>query len=303
MFNEFHPDLVHFHSIGPIGYPTLKAAKHLRIPTIATLHGIPQFITAYTPWLTKTSKKNTHRALWLVLRNYYNQMQYITAPSQFASNQMREHGVTPPITVLPMWIDKPVLPINSQSVRKKFSLPKGHYIFLYIGRIDRDKNLLVALLAAEKLKHIASSFRIVFAGKGSYLPALKNLTNKRSLSDVISWIGYIEESDKFNFYRQADSFIMPSSVETQSLTTLEAIQSGLPVIIANAGALPEIEHQFGEQCTLFQYNDPNELARVMAHQLHVNSKIYSPHLFKSYYSKNYHIRSLEGLYKKLINVK
>ncbi|MEJ2011792.1 MAG: glycosyltransferase [Anaerolineales bacterium] len=60
----------------------------------------------------------------------------------------------------------------------------------------------------------------------------------------------------------ADAFIMPSDIELLSIATLEAMACGLPVIGANAGALPELIRD-GYNGYLFQSGDPTSLARAV----------------------------------------
>lgn len=300
MLSQFKPDLVHFHSIGPVGYSTLKAARQLGISTIGTMHGIPQFITAYAPWLTKTPKRIMHTLLWWFVRNFYNQMDHITTPSFFASAQMQRHTITAPISVVPMWIDSQTEPKNTKTVLKKYSIPNAAHIFVYVGRIDLDKNLPVVLHAISRLVQKTDAFHIVFAGKGAHTTYLKQLASKLSISHKVTFTGYISETDKMKLYKQSHTFIMPSPVETQSLTTLEALQSGLPLILANAGALPEIAEKFPQHCVLFDHSNPADLANIMFTSLQSSNSISVSKVFKKKYGKKEHIRSLEVLYRTLV---
>jgi glycosyltransferase involved in cell wall biosynthesis len=299
MLSDFKPDLIHFHSVGPVGYPTLKAAAQLNIPSVGTLHGIPQFITAYVPWLTKTSKRFTHRFLWMLVRNFYNRMDGLTTPSYFAADEMKKHGVTAPITVLPMWIDPIVRSHSGISLRKRYAIARNAYIFLYFGRIDQDKNLPVLLHAASRLRRDGRPWHFIFAGKGSYLQTLQALAKKLSVEDRVTWTGYVDEKEKQKIFSESDAFVMPSPLETQSLTTLEAIQMKLPVILADAGALPEIARRFPANCTLFPYNKPEDLMRVLESHLQTPPSGLSPGNFSSIYSRKHHMELLEKLYRSL----
>lgn len=299
MLSTFKPDVVHFHSIGPVGYATLKAAKQLNIPTIGTMHGIPQFITAYAPWLTKTSKRVTHKILWWFIRSFYNRMDHITTPSLFAAKQMSNHRVTTKITVLPMWIDQQLKDLATPSPRPVRTKIDTRYLFLYVGRIDIDKNLPVVLYAIQLLKNSSKNFHVIFAGKGSYLIKLKALAEALSISEYITWTGYIDEGKKIQLYARAHSFIMPSPVETQSLTTLEALQARLPLILANSGALPEIAEKFPLQSNLFIHTNPQDLANRMLSHIQNIPKKHTPKQFKTIYGKDDHIHKLEQLYKQI----
>ena len=60
-------------------------------------------------------------------------------------------------------------------------------------------------------------------------------------------------------YTRATVFAMPSIAELQSIATMEAMASGLPVVAANAMALPHLVHD-GENGYLFEPGDAQDLA-------------------------------------------
>jgi glycosyltransferase involved in cell wall biosynthesis len=57
---------------------------------------------------------------------------------------------------------------------------------------------------------------------------------------------------------------MPSTAELQSISALEALAVGLPVVAANAGALPELVHD-GENGLLFAPEDSGELSERLTY--------------------------------------
>jgi 1,2-diacylglycerol 3-alpha-glucosyltransferase len=300
LFQELTPDLIHIHSSGTVGYATLWAGKKLGIPMVGTLHGVPQFLTAYAPWLTKKTKRITLRILWSIIKHFYNQMDVVTVPSHFAATEMIAHGIKRPIIIHPMWIEPIAKSKQNATAINGKHIPKDVHVFLYFGRIDPDKNLHLVIDAARLLKQHHKDFRIVFAGKGSLSKTLQTLARKKHVDDVCIWTGYIKDTDKPLIYARANTFIMPSPVETQSLTTLQAIQQGIPVIMANAGALPEIAQRFPHQSTLFSHSDSHELAEKMKNMIGKQSKKYTANAFDTYYGKIQYIRHLEEIYRQAL---
>lgn len=51
---------------------------------------------------------------------------------------------------------------------------------------------------------------------------------------------FLEWEDYINIYSIADLFVMPAEAELQSIVTMEAIASGLPAVVVNKGAVPEL---------------------------------------------------------------
>ena len=70
----------------------------------------------------------------------------------------------------------------------------------------------------------------------------------------MTFTGFIPDVDLPNIYRVADVFVNASIAELQSIVTMEAMASGLPIVAANIMALPELVHS-GENGYLFSAGD------------------------------------------------
>ena len=82
------------------------------------------------------------------------------------------------------------------------------------------------------------------------------------MTDRVSFLGFIHDKDLAPLYRLADVFAIPSEAELQSLTTMEAMASGLPVVAADAYALPELVHH-DINGLLFQRGNSEEMAQYL----------------------------------------
>jgi glycosyltransferase involved in cell wall biosynthesis len=80
--------------------------------------------------------------------------------------------------------------------------------------------------------------------------------------DRISFLGFIPDKDLAPLYRLADVFAIPSEAELQSLATMEAMACGLPVVAADAYALPELVHH-DINGFLFQRGNSEEMAQFL----------------------------------------
>ncbi len=78
----------------------------------------------------------------------------------------------------------------------------------------------------------------------------------------MSFLGYVGDADLLTLRRSCEAFVIPSQAELQSLSTMEAMACGLPVIAANAYALPELVHH-GKNGFLFQGGNSDELAHYL----------------------------------------
>jgi glycosyltransferase involved in cell wall biosynthesis len=75
----------------------------------------------------------------------------------------------------------------------------------------------------------------------------------------VAFTGYVTDEELRAAYSRATVFAMPSIAELQSIATMEAMASGLPVVAANAMALPHLVHD-GKNGYLFEPSDAQDLA-------------------------------------------
>ena len=78
----------------------------------------------------------------------------------------------------------------------------------------------------------------------------------------MSFLGFIHDKDLAPLYRLADVFAIPSEAELQSLATMEAMACGLPIVAADAYALPELVHH-EVNGFLFQRGNSEEMAHYL----------------------------------------
>jgi glycosyltransferase involved in cell wall biosynthesis len=107
-----------------------------------------------------------------------------------------------------------------------------------------------------------SNAHIAIASTGPYEAELHAHVDSLNIRDRVTFLGYIPDNDLAPLYRLADVFAIPSEADLQSLTTMEAMACGLPVIAADAYALPELVHHESNGF-LFQPGDSSEMAHYI----------------------------------------
>jgi glycosyltransferase involved in cell wall biosynthesis len=99
-----------------------------------------------------------------------------------------------------------------------------------------------------------TGIHLVLAGMGKEKRNLEELAEKLSIQQTVTFTGFVPDEDLQNIYRVADLFVTAGVAELQSIVTMEAMASGLPVVAVNAMALPELVHD-GENGYLFSDGD------------------------------------------------
>ncbi len=99
----------------------------------------------------------------------------------------------------------------------------------------------------------------VVGGEGTEKAALIELVDDLGIADHVTFPGFLPTDDYSLLYSLADVFAISSPAELQSIVTLEAAASGVPIVAAQAGALPELVED-GQSGFLFPTGDSAAMA-------------------------------------------
>ncbi|HRI87194.1 MAG TPA: glycosyltransferase, partial [Candidatus Hydrogenedentes bacterium] len=120
----------------------------------------------------------------------------------------------------------------------------------YAGRVAPEKGVDTLIEAAWR-----TAMPLHIAGHATNVP--------KEVPPNVQWLGHLSGNDLVEFYANARFLVVPSRwFEAFGLVVAEAMMLGLPVIAANAGALPELV-QHGVTGYLFKPGDAQDLARLM----------------------------------------
>ncbi len=136
--------------------------------------------------------------------------------------------------------------------------PRTDNLIVFVGRVTAEKHIEVLIKAMAKLDP-ALDARLEIVGGGEMVKELIALAHSLGISDRITIAGYATDEFLRNALTRAAVFAMPSIAELQSIATMEALASGLPVVAANAMALPHLVHH-GENGYLFEPGNVDEMA-------------------------------------------
>lgn len=303
---DFKPDIIHLETANTIASEALEAAKKLKIPVIATCHIMPENISGTLPFLPSKIGKIIGDLYMKQIIKVFNRVDFVTAPTPIGTAILSAYNIQKPLLALSNGIDLAAFQQPGEeakeNLRKKYSLPSDP-IILYIGRLDKEKKVNILI---ESLQYIKKSqpFHVVIEGKGQQMEYLQNLAKKLEIKNKISFIGYVEEKELCTLYSISTIFVMPSTAELQSLVTMEAMCLGLPVIGAQAGALPYLIKP-NKNGFLFEPDNPVDLAGKLQilledQELQKNMGQESLSLIKEHDINNV-IKKMEAVYTKIIN--
>jgi glycosyltransferase involved in cell wall biosynthesis len=233
------PDVVQIHHPFPLSTAAAFAAGRRGLPLVATNHTIPEC----SLWGLRNIRPAYRGATWafgLWLRRFLGTADIVTTPTDTAAGMLRHVGYRGSVRVISNGLDterfRPGPP--DERLRAQLGLD-GRPIVLYTGRLDPEKEMDTWLRAAALISRTMDA-QFIVGGEGTDRPRLEALAADLGVGGRVHFIGYLSDADFPALYRLADVYLMLAPVELQSISTLEAMASGLPVVAAAAGALPEL---------------------------------------------------------------
>jgi glycosyltransferase involved in cell wall biosynthesis len=142
--------------------------------------------------------------------------------------------------------DKIVEIPNGINVEKFRDMPpvsrSNDFQILFVGRLEKYKRASWVLLALKDMirKYPEKRIGLVIVGKGPYEMALKSEVESLGLGEYVVFKNGLSYSQLLEEYSRCDVFVLPSEYEAFSIATLEALASKKPVIVSDAGNLPEL---------------------------------------------------------------
>jgi len=253
---EFKPDVINVCSPYPISICAMICAKKKHIPLVGSIHILPENVLA--PFFSSGLYQAMVNYTWSYLVYFYNRVDWATVPTQTGAVMYQEKGLKTPVSPISNGVNTEMFkPTNKGDyLRKRFNIPEKPLI-LYTGRINQEKNVDVLVKAIPfVLKSIDAHF--LFCGSGGLKPDMMKLTQELGVDTHTTFIDFLDWADYPNIFTLADVFVMPAESELQSIVTLEAIASGVPPVVVNKGAVPELASE--ENGLVFEPQDSNQLA-------------------------------------------
>jgi glycosyltransferase involved in cell wall biosynthesis len=244
-------DIVHIQEPTAIGISALILAKKYKIPVVGALHFTPEQISRMVPG---KPEKIVSPLVRKYIKFIYNKYDAVMVPTQTFADFLVGDGVKKHIEVVSNGVN-----INnfhpasrSEAIRKKLGIGKEDVVFFFLGRLELDKNVITLIKA---LPYVGEKMKLLVVGTGKIEKVLHSLASRLKVEDRIIWVKHITDAEMPDYYHVADCFTIMSPYEVQSIVTLQAIASGLPIIAARAGALPELcrDHKNGFLVDTYDY--------------------------------------------------
>lgn len=223
------PDVVHSQCEFSTFGMARKIAMACNAPLIHTYHTVYE---DYTHYFCPIKPLGRHMVSEFT-KHRLNRTDAVIVPSQKVAGLLKRYHVSVPLAIIPTGINLSTFSSASseQLTDEKLSLLKhseSELNLIFIGRLAKEKNI-------EELLHlIAECFDIplkfIIVGDGPEKNTLIKLCSQLNIEDRVIFTGMVPSEDVSRYYRLGDVFVNASNSETQGLTYMEAMASGLPLL-------------------------------------------------------------------------
>jgi glycosyltransferase involved in cell wall biosynthesis len=249
VLDSVKPDVVHIQSHIIIGRGLTREARKRGIPIIATNHVMAENVVDFTT-LPHALNNVLVKLAWADAQRTFGMTRAVTTPTRKAADFLE---ATIDITG--------VIPVSCGIDASNYTpdlTPRESNRIIFVGRLTTEKHIDVLLRAMQKLDaSLEATLDVV--GDGDQRRALEVLTRDLGLESRVTFHGRTDETELRSLLTRASVFAIASIAELQSIATMEAMASGLPIVAANAVALPHLVHH-GENGYLFEPGNADEMA-------------------------------------------
>jgi len=234
LVQDFGPDIIHIHHEFGIGLSGIMYAKLHKKPLVYTLHTMYDEYMCYIARgrLLNTARKVSQQYERFIAGNATE----LTGPSRKCGEYFRRIGVKKEVNVIPNSADLELFDCSmvtleqKTELRRELGIPKGRMIVCWAGRMGKEKSIDVLLDYWARCFSGDNGFHLLLMGDGPCRTELEKLAQNLGITDSVTFAGMVMNTDMPLYYAISDAFASASLSEMNSISMLEGMACGLPVL-------------------------------------------------------------------------
>ncbi|NNJ84301.1 MAG: glycosyltransferase [Gammaproteobacteria bacterium] len=231
-------DVVHIHAVW--NFPTwwtMRVASRANVPYMVAPQG------SLEPWAYNHGSRRRRMYARYMERPLLARATRLQALTETEAEQFRAFGLAVPTAIIPNGISPDWLEGERGNLAAHLDLPPKTRTLLFLSRMHEKKGLDILLRAFAEVSRGFPNLMLVVAGSDAgsgHGDRMRVLANALGLEDRCLFIGEVGGDKKRKVLLGADAFALTSHSEGLPVAVLEAMASGLPVLITPGCNLPEV---------------------------------------------------------------
>ena len=132
--------------------------------------------------------------------------------------------------------------VNADEIQNAEPYEFDGKLILYVGRLERYKNIHLAI---EAVDYLPQDFSFYIIGEGPYESALAALIQRNGLSERVRLLGACADADLYRWIKTSALLVNLSGIEAFGITVLESLAAGIPALVNDKLGLRELARHFG----------------------------------------------------------
>ena len=238
------PNVIHVQTEGPAYFISKSIIKHCDAPIVMTCH------TDYAHFVFGRLRSFPPIKAFMcsIGKIIYRKAAKVIAPSQKAGKFAFLSAFQERLTVIPNGIElekyqKTLSVSEKQSLRKSLGIGDSTKVIVSVSRLSKEKNIRELIAFFPLLLKKMPDVKLLIVGDGPDRSHLERQAEKLNITDNIIFAGRVPASDVWRYYNIADIFVSASTFEVHSMSYLEALAQGLPLLCrADDALIGVLEH-------------------------------------------------------------
>lgn len=227
-------DIIHCHTEFSMGRLGRQVAKKYHIPVVHTYHTM---LEEYIHYITKMFKGPLKVMSKWYSKSFASSADFVIFPSIKVRRTFEEYGFTGESRIIPTGIYlEQFRKINFKQeelneLKLSLGIDLNDFVMLFLGRLSREKSITELIKEFAKLHKQIPTLKLLLVGGGPDQTYFAKVAKDNGVEDAVVFTGMVPQKDVAKYYHISDLFVNFSVSETQGLTYIEALASGVPLLV------------------------------------------------------------------------